>query len=293
MGAEQIARAVGDQEWLDGVATPLQEAIRKLFESAGRGGKAAKDFLHGSALGHPLHPALIELPVGAWTLAAIFDAIELAGGHARGNIADQAIRAGLVGAIGAAVAGLTDWSETDGRAKRIGITHGVMNVTATGLYVASLLLRKQSRTKGISLGMLAFGVAMSAAFLGGHLTYGEQIGVDHTATADQDKPEKFVGVLDAGDLAENKPTRVTADGVAVLLVKQGEQIYALRETCTHLGGPLAEGKLEGDSIICPWHGSRFCLGDGRVLDGPAVFPERVFEVRVRAGRIEVRAPRES
>src|SRR5215217_1324947 len=98
MGAAQIARAVGDQEWLDGVATPVQEAIRKLFESAGRGGREAKKFLHGSALGHPLHPALIELPVGAWTLAAIFDAIELGGGGSGGRIADKAIGVGLLGA---------------------------------------------------------------------------------------------------------------------------------------------------------------------------------------------------
>jgi nitrite reductase/ring-hydroxylating ferredoxin subunit/uncharacterized membrane protein len=293
MGAEQIARAVGDQEWLDAVATPLQETLRKFFQSAGRGGLAAKKFLHGGALGHPLHPALIELPVGAWTLAAIFDAIELAGGRQRGKIADQAIRVGVLGALGAAVAGLTDWSETDGRAKRIGLTHGVMNVTATGLYVLSLFLRRRSRAQGIGVGMMAFSVAMSAAFLGGHLTYGEQIGVDHTATADQGKPEKFVDVLEASELAANKPTRVTADGVAVLLVRQDDEIFALRETCTHLGGPLAEGKLEGDSIRCPWHGSRFCLTDGRVLESPAVFPERTFDVRVRNGRIEVRAAKES
>lgn len=293
MGAEQIARALGDQEWLDGVATPVQEAVRKLFESAGRGGQAAKDFLHGSALGHPLHPALIELPVGAWTLAAIFDAIELAGGGSRGKVADKAIGVGVIGALGAAVAGITDWSETDGRAKRIGLTHGVMNVAATGLYALSLLLRPRSRAAGISVGMMAFGIAMSSAFLGGHLAYGEQIGVDHTATADQGKPEQFVDVLAANELAENKPTRVVAEGVTVLLVKQGEKILALRETCTHLGGPLAEGKLEGDSIRCPWHGSRFCLTDGRVLEGPAVFPERVFDVRVREGRIEVKARQDS
>lgn len=292
MGTEQIARSVGNQEWLDGLAEPAQKAIRNLFESAGRGGQEVKKFLHGSALGHPLHPALIELPVGAWTLAAIFDAIELAGGQ-RGKVADQAIRVGLFGAVGAALAGITDWSETDGRAKRIGLTHGALNVTATGLYVLSLLLRRRSRTKGISVGMMAFGVAMSAAFLGGHLTYGEQIGVDHTATADQDQPKKYVAVLDENKLAENKPTKVMADGVAVLLVKQGETIFALRETCTHLGGPLSEGKLEGDSIVCPWHGSRFCLTDGRVLDGPAVFPERVFDVRVREGQIEVRVRQES
>lgn len=293
MGAEQLARAIGEQEWLDDLATPLQEAIRKLFEAAGRGGSEAKKFLHGSLLGHPLHPALIDLPLGSWTLAAIFDTIELAGGGSRGKAADQAIGIGLIGAVAAALAGFTDWSETDAHAKRIGLTHGVMNLTATSLYATSLLVRRHSRTKGISLGLMAFGVALSAAWLGGHLTYGEQIGVDHTATADQDKPKKYTAVLDADELKENKPTRVDADGVAVLLVKQGDDIFALRETCTHLGGPLSEGKLEKDSIRCPWHGSRFCLTDGRVLDGPAVFPERVFDVRVREGKIEVRARQES
>ena len=290
MPAEQIVRALGDQESLDSLATPLQQAIKSLFASAGAAGREAKDFLHGSALGHPLHPALIELPVGAWTLAAILDALEMTRLRRRDGFADTAIKIGLVGAVGAAVAGATDWSETDGRAKRIGLAHGVMNLTAAGLYAISLLFRgRRSRSTGIALSMTAFGLAMSSAYLGGHLAYGEQIGVDHTATADQGTPEKFVDVLDAKALAENKPTRVTANGVAVLLVKQGDTIHALRETCTHLGGPLAEGKLEGDSIRCPWHGSRFCLKDGRVLDGPAVFPERVFDVRVREGRIEVRA----
>ena len=289
MAAEQLVRALGDQESLDPLATPLQEAIRSLFESAGAAGREAKKFLHGSALGHPLHPALIDLPLGSWTLAAILDALELAGVRRNRGFADTAIKIGLFGALGAAVAGAVDWSETDGRAKRIGLAHGVLNLTATALYAVSLFVRRESRTKGIALSMTAFGIATSAAYLGGHLTYGEQIGVDHTATADQDTPKKFVAVLDADKLAENKPVKVTADGVAIVLVKQGDDIHALRETCTHLGGPLSEGKLEGDSIRCPWHASRFCLKDGRVLDGPAVFPERVFDVRVREGQIEVRA----
>ena len=289
MPAEQIARTLGDQESLDAFATPLQEAIRSLFSSAGAAGREAKKFLHGSALGHPLHPALIDLPLGSWTLAAILDAMEITGLRRRSALSDTAIKIGLLGALGAAVAGATDWSETDGRAKRIGLVHGVLNLAATGIYATSLLFRRGSRSTGIALSMTAYGIALSSAWLGGHLTYGEQIGVDHTATADQDTPKKFVAVLDADKLAENKPVKVTADGVAVVLVKQGDAIYALRETCTHLGGPLSEGKIVGDGIQCPWHGSRFCLKDGRVLDGPAVFPERVFDVRVREGQIEVRA----
>jgi uncharacterized membrane protein len=191
----------------------LQEAIRSLFSSAGAVGREAKNFLHGSALGHPLHPALIELPVGAWTLAAILDALELAGLRPKRGFAETAIKIGLVGAVGAAVAGAADWSETDGRAKRIGLTHGVLNLTATGLYALSLLRRRRSRSQGIALSMTAFGVAMSSAYLGGHLTYGEQIGVDHTATADQGAPKQYVSVLDANELAENKPTKVMAEGL--------------------------------------------------------------------------------
>ena len=289
MPIEEVIRTLGDQESLDSVATPLQEAVRSLFASAGPAGREVKDFLHGRALGHPLHPALIALPVGAWTLAAILDALEAAGLHDKGDLADTAIGIGLVGAVGAAVAGVTDWSETDGRAKRIGLTHGVMNLTAAALYALSLPVRSRSRSRGIALSMTAFGIATASAILGGHLSFAEQIGVDHTATADQDTPKEFVAVLDADALAENKPVKVTAEGVAIVLVKQGGSIYALRDTCTHLGGPLSEGKIEGDGIRCPWHGSRFCLKDGRVLDGPAIYPERTFDVRVREGQIEVRA----
>jgi nitrite reductase/ring-hydroxylating ferredoxin subunit/uncharacterized membrane protein len=289
MGTNEVVRALGDQEWLDGVADPVQQAVRKLFESAGEGGRQLKNFLHGSALGHPLHPALIDLPLGSWTLAAILDGMEVTRGRKKNKAADTAIGVGLIGAVAAAIAGITDWSETDARAKRIGATHGVMNLAATALYATSLFVRRRSRSQGIGLSMIAYAVAASAAYLGGHLTYGEQIGVDHTATADQGTPEKFVAVLDDDQLPADKPTKVTADGVSVVLVRQGDAIYALRDTCSHLGGPLSEGKLEGNSIICPWHGSRFCLEDGRVLDGPAVFPERTFDIRVREGKIEFRA----
>ena len=58
--------------------------------------------------------------------------------------------------------------------------------------------------------------------------------------------------------------------------------------CAHLGGPLAEGTVRDDSLECPWHGSRFALEDGRVLDGPATQPQPCFETRVRDGYVEVR-----
>jgi nitrite reductase/ring-hydroxylating ferredoxin subunit/uncharacterized membrane protein len=283
MGTNDVIRAIGDQEWIDAAASPLQEIIRNLLPAE------IKDLLHGKFLGHPLHPALTDVPIGAWTVAALLDGIETSGGGKNARLADAAIGIGLAGAVASAITGLADWSETDARAKRIGLTHGVLNLTAAGLYAASLLLRRRARPKAIGLSMVGYAISMSAAFLGGHLVFGEQVGIDHTATPDQDKPKEFTPVLEDAALPADKPTRAVADGVTIVLVRRGDRIFALRDTCSHLGGPLSEGKLDGDGIVCPWHGSRFCLDDGRVLDGPATFPERTFDVRVRDGKIEVRA----
>ncbi len=289
METQSIVRLVGNQKWLDDAATPLQTAVRDLFAAAGAAGREAKDLLHGKFLGHPLHPALTDIPVGAWTVAAIFDVAELTGGLGSTELADDAIGIGILGALAAAVAGIADWSETDARAKRIGLVHGVLNVTAVGLYTASLLARKRSRATGIALSLTGFATALASSFLGGHLSFGEQVGVDHTATADQELPQDFVAVLAESELPPDQPRKVVAEGVEIVLVRRNGAIYALRNACTHLGGPLAEGELDGDGIRCPWHRSRFCLKDGSVLDGPAVFPERVFDVRTRDGQIEVRA----
>jgi nitrite reductase/ring-hydroxylating ferredoxin subunit len=76
-----------------------------------------------------------------------------------------------------------------------------------------------------------------------------------------------------------------------MLVRAGGRIHALANTCSHLGGPLCEGTLHEGGVVCPWHGSRFDLETGEVLDGPAVFPAPRFETRVRDGRIELRAER--
>jgi nitrite reductase/ring-hydroxylating ferredoxin subunit len=125
-----------------------------------------------------------------------------------------------------------------------------------------------------------------AAYLGGHLVYKKRLGVDHSA--DYPPPEDFLPVLAETELPENELKRVTANGMPVLLLRRGKHIYAIAETCAHLGGPLSEGKLEDTSVRCPWHGSCFSLEDGRVLEGPSVHPQPVLEVRIHNGQIEVR-----
>ncbi|HEX7832608.1 MAG TPA: Rieske 2Fe-2S domain-containing protein [Thermoanaerobaculia bacterium] len=282
---ERIIRAIDEQELIGRVADTLQPVVRQALGSLG---SEVKDALHGKWLGHPVHPALVSLPIGAWTLAFLFDVAEVMRGKKSG-LPEAAISVGLAGAVASAITGFADWSETDGRGKKVGVVHATLNMTATALYVASLGTRRRSRQAGIGLSLLAFGLANAAAYLGGHLAFGEQIGVNHTEAPTSGKPESFVAVLRSDELADNTMVRVMAEGVAILLVRRNDRIFAIAETCTHLGGPLSEGKLDGNTVQCPWHGSRFCIEDGRVDRGPATFPARTFEVRERAGSIEVRA----
>jgi len=124
------------------------------------------------------------------------------------------------------------------------------------------------------------------AYLGGELSYAKGIGVNHEAW--EGGSDDFVAVMDAKDLAEGKLTRVDAAGIPAVLYKQGNTIYAIGAVCTHLAGPLDEGTCKNGVVQCPWHGSRFRLSDGAVVNGPAVYAEPTFKVRVRSGKIELR-----
>ena len=289
MATEALIKTVEQQEVLGQLSDKIQPLVTNAFESAGSTGREVKNFLHGTWLGHPLHPALTDVPLGAWTAALTLDAMEsISGRRELGAGADAAIAVGLVGAAGAAVTGLTDWSETNGRARKVGLLHGLLNVGATTLYATSLVLRRRNRrSAGIGFAMLGYAVSSAAAYLGGHLVFSEQIGVNHAAA--QEMPKEFVPVMADAELQEGEMKRVDAGGVPVLLVRREGDVCALAHTCSHLGGPLSEGKLEGDVVQCPWHGSRFNVRDGSVVDGPATFPQPCFEARVREGQIEVRS----
>jgi nitrite reductase/ring-hydroxylating ferredoxin subunit/uncharacterized membrane protein len=286
MATDLPVEVVRQQDWLEPIADRVQPAIAAALD--GPIGPKVANFLHGTWLGHPLHVVLTDVPLGCWTAAGVFDLLEAAGTRSLGRAADSVIMVGLVGAAGTAVTGLADWSRIGGgEARRIGLAHGLLNTTATACYITSLCLRRNHARQAGRLfafaGLLISGVA---AYFGGHLVYKERLGVDHSV--DYPPPEDFVPVLAETELPENELKRVTAKGMPVLLVRRGERIYAIAETCAHLGGPLSEGKLEDTSVRCPWHGSRFSLEDGRVIDGPSVHAQPVLEVRIHNGQIEVR-----
>jgi nitrite reductase/ring-hydroxylating ferredoxin subunit/uncharacterized membrane protein len=311
MDLRWITAWVDEQGWLDTVADALQPAVKDAFTAPGgvRGTqrspakrslatitrparRGVKNFLHGTWLGHPLHPVLTDIPLGAWTATLLLDALgDRRGRSGVARAADASLALGLAGALGSAVTGLTDWSETDGRPRRVGMAHAALNAGATLLFGGSLLCRGRGhRGTGRGLAVTGYLAALAAAYLGGELVYHEQIGVDHSSG--RELPEKFTPVLDESELPEGKLRRVLYKETPLLLVRRGGHIYSLAETCAHLGGPLAQGKLEGDTVVCPWHASRFSLGSGEVIDGPSAFPQPCLQARTRNGKIEVRTARD-
>jgi nitrite reductase/ring-hydroxylating ferredoxin subunit/uncharacterized membrane protein len=274
---------------------PVDEKLQKVLDKALYAGgnpeaQQLRNFLNGTWLGEPLHAALTDLPVGAWTAAMVFDLLDLIlDRRDLATAADASIGIGLAGAAGAAVTGITDWSDVDPPARRLGLVHGLLNLSGTALFATSLLLRsKKCRTSGRILSTLGYAVMSYAAHLGGKLAYEHRVGVDRTDG--QIFPDNFVAVLPESQLPEDKPTQAMVHGVPILLVRRAGRIFALADTCSHFGAPLSQGALVDNCIECPYHASTFELENGHVVNGPAVHPQPHLEVRTRDGQIEIRKP---
>ena len=281
---------VDQQQWLQPIQDKGSELIHDAFSGAGPAGQTVKNALHGVWLGHPLHPAITDVPVGSWTVAAALDLLEIRGDSRYQAGADAAVMLGLLSSVPAALSGLTDWSDTHGKPQRVGALHGLLNIGAAALYAASYAARKsEKRGLGRLLGFVGFGLVLSSAYLGGELSYSQKIGVNHAPDAEGELPKEFTAAIKESELMQGKPAKVTIEGTDFFILKNGMTIYAMAENCSHLSGPLSEGRVEGDSIVCPWHGSRFCLKDGSVEDGPATNKQPVLDVKVEDGTVFVRA----
>lgn len=277
--------AIEHQSWLDTLADPLQNWMRSL--SRFPAWRRLKDVLHGTWLGHPVHPSVTDIPIGAWSSTMALDCIWLASEQpGLMRAADITLLLGLAGASVSALTGLTDWSETDATDRRIGIAHGLLNSCALLANLCSYGLRLGGKRRaGIAASSAGYALVLLASYLGGELSFAKGIGVNHVAW--ESGSDDFVPVMRAADLAEQQLKRVEVAGMPVVLWKEHEHIYALAATCSHAGGPLDEGTCEQGTITCPWHGSRFRLDDGGVLNGPAVYAQPTFAVRVRKDQIEL------
>ena len=286
--SQQITERIEGQQWLQPAEDALKKGLDHLFENDAANGKPIENALHGIWLGHPVHPVLTDIPIGAWCVAAVLDIAGLASGTTKFQPgADAAVNIGIAGSLAAAVTGITDWKEISQEARKTGLVHGLLNCAALAFYAVSAIQRtKNHRKAAVATASVGLAITAASSWLGGHLVYASQIGVERTPGSQP--PADFVDVAKLSQLEESKPFKADANGYPVLLVRQRQRVFALSEICTHLGAPLSEGTIEGDCVRCPWHGSTFELETGKIHEGPAVRPQISFEVRIIDDQIAVR-----
>jgi nitrite reductase/ring-hydroxylating ferredoxin subunit/uncharacterized membrane protein len=277
-----------DQPWIEDGANAAKESAGKVIDALPR---RVRNFLHGVWLGHPFHPVVTDIVVGSYSTLALLDLAEAAGKNQMAPASDLALTTGLSSGMVAAAAGFTDWHSLGGKAKKVGFLHMLLNVTGTLLYTGSLIARKVgNRSLGRILAFAGYGTLFGGAYLGGHLVFAKKVGVDHAAGWETTNEFKYV-MADA-DLMPGQLKRIELDGVAVALFRHGRRVVAMSDSCAHRGCPLSErGIIEGDSIRCSCHNSRYRIDDGLVIEGPSAHPQPVYDVRVRGGQIEVRQPK--
>jgi nitrite reductase/ring-hydroxylating ferredoxin subunit/uncharacterized membrane protein len=280
--ARWLTRAMDAQ---GGWTKPLGDFIHRIANAVFSAIPPIRDLLVGRWLGHPLHAVLTDAPIGILFLSLVFDLVAMA------EAAAWALAVGILTMLGAALAGYADYADTDGKARERATLHSTLMLVALVGYVLSLWLRlpiEDGRTGpaaiGLSLG--SFLVLAAGAYVGGDVVY--VLGNMVSRHAFRGAGTKWIALEpaeldDAGAIPEGRPVKAKLGINQLVLVRQGERILALHDTCAHAGGPLNEGKVVDGTIECPWHASRYELANGHVVRGPSVYDQPAYEVRAREG----------
>ncbi len=274
-----IERLVDAQEsW----AKPVGEKAQKILAAWFDENRPVKDLLNGVWLGHPVHPAITDVPVGALTAAALLD---LAGEE---RAADRAVAVGVAGMAASAATGAADAVDSYGRPRVTATVHAAVMVGSLGAYLASLWLRvtrRRTRPLAVGLSFLGYAALTAGAYVGGDLVYRLGHQVDRHAWRTGGTKWR---PLDVTEIPEGRLVAANLGKDRLVLYRQGDRISALHAVCAHEGGPLDEGTLVDGCVECPWHGSRFRLSDGTVARGPAVYEQPTYEVRATESGFEAR-----
>jgi nitrite reductase/ring-hydroxylating ferredoxin subunit/uncharacterized membrane protein len=278
----QIVERLENLAALDVASRAIEPVAQRLTKR-----DAVKSALSGTPLGHRLHPLLTDLPIGCWTAASLVDAFAWRSGR---HAARRLVACGIVASLPTAATGISDWNDTYGRTRRLGVVHMSANAVALAFEIASWRARGRGHhVRGALLGVAGLGAMTAGGYLGGHLVFVERTGVNAEVPTMTD--DAWHTVCRTDELVDGEPIGVTVEGVRIAVVRSHGFIYALAGVCSHAGGPLDRGTVRGSVLVCPWHGSAFCLADGAVERGPATTPEPVYETRVRGDLVEVRPPR--
>jgi nitrite reductase/ring-hydroxylating ferredoxin subunit/uncharacterized membrane protein len=278
-----LTNALEQANALDTPAKTIAKKARQLLAPAG-----LKEVVSGTRLGHPVHPPLTDLVIGSFMSASLLDLMAPRAGE---RAARRLIALGIAAAVPTAVAGVSDWADTelaDERVRRVGLVHAAANDVALLLYGASLSARWRGKsTKGVLLGLAGAAVLNGGGYLGGHLSFVRGVGVNQTAF--DPGPQEWAPAAQASEITDGQLHAGEVDGTPVLLTRYDGVVYAIHDRCSHRGCQLSAGEVDGDVVTCSCHGSRFDLRNGAVLQGPAVTAQPAFEIREDAtGRIEVR-----
>jgi nitrite reductase/ring-hydroxylating ferredoxin subunit/uncharacterized membrane protein len=277
-------------EWVE-QAHALDPVVRRLSDGVVRALPAGPrtDALHGVPFGQPAHPALVRLPLGCWTSAVLLD---LFGGTDRA--ARMLIGAGVAVTVPAAATGLADWSALHRDQQRVGLVHAACQASAASLFLGSLAARASGRPRyGRALSGGGLLLATAGAYLGGHLALRLGAGASHAEQVSHLSGLGWHDLCDVGQLPDRRLVRRQLGYLSLLVYRQGSEVNVLSDRCSHLGGPLHQGRIViergGACVACPWHGSTFAITDGTVVHGPATARQPAFETRVTAeGRVELR-----
>jgi nitrite reductase/ring-hydroxylating ferredoxin subunit len=261
-----ILDRVADVAACDRFIEPVRRAVQGALTPQG-----VADFLHGTWLGHPLHPVLVHGPLGSWISAGLLDLA-------------PPLRPAATALIGTGVAAAVP---------------AVANTAALGLYIGSLVARGKGRgTLGRVLSYAGLGVVGGSAAIGGHMSYSQAAGVSHAATAARALTTGWIDLGPLDDLPEGRPALRTGTGPSVAVplaaVRRGARVDVFIGACSHLSGPLEEGRVQevrgAQCLVCPLHGSAYDLDSGEPRRGPAANAQEKLEVRVEAGRVMARLP---
>lgn len=274
-----------------GFAGALGRFMDAFYRALGRPGKLLQDFLNGVWLGHALHPILTDVVIGGATVAVLLMVLSWFGVEGLYVAIAWTLGLTVLSALGAAVSGLTDFKDTVGDEQNIAALHGIVNVLAViGLVIALVAAIGESPALlAVSL-LVSYGLLTISGFLGGHVVFKYGSMVNHNDFPAARRAKEFTAVLPVADLPEATPTRAMLGTTALVVVRRGDVVHALKETCAHAGGPLSKGELKGDVIVCPWHFSNFSLLDGRVVHGPSTHRQPAYAARINGDQVEVQGP---
>ncbi|MEZ0166125.1 Rieske 2Fe-2S domain-containing protein [Kineococcus sp. LSe6-4] len=271
---------------LDPVAARAKDTADRLLP-----GGAVRGLLHGRPAGHPAHPAMAMVPVGTSVSALLLDVASLLPGGRLLDVPARGLAAVSVATVApTALAGWADYVDLHPDQQRTALVHAAGNAVAATLWTASLFSRRRARLLRTA-GTVAAG---AAGALGGHLAYRWAAGANHAEhlvhLAGDGQEFSDIGAL--ADLPEGEAVQRWIGDAPLCVLRRGEDVLALTDTCTHLGAALHEGEVSGTggatTITCPWHASRFRFADGDVLDGPATAPQPTVRTRVADGRVQAR-----